>query len=101
MRLKVPLEYQIRGKSSPAIWRRRILPTFGSRATFGDEDPAPTFDGELVRYIHLNPLRVELVNDLNLTQTSKPLGDLCCLSSLLRCIVHHERSFLGNPKVKI
>jgi hypothetical protein len=91
MRLKVPLEYQIRGKSSPAIWRRRILPTFGSRATFGDEDPAPTFDGELVRYIHLNPLRVELVNDLNLTQTSKPLGDHPQLKRVASMqVLHHE-----------
>jgi len=36
---------------------------------FVDEGPVPTFDSdsyftELVRYIHLNPLRVELVEDL-------------------------------------
>jgi putative transposase len=36
---------------------------------FVDEGPAPTFNGdsyftELVRYIHLNPLRVDLVEDL-------------------------------------
>ena len=67
--LKYQIRYQIRDKSSPAIWRRRRLPTLTAVQPFVDEGPAPTFDGdsyftELVRYIHLNPLRVELVEHL-------------------------------------